>query len=91
MQLLFLHLGGIAVECRLKVAIACSTMESANWLHKTSCRPKDSMFDQAVVNPKSWVSDSSGAACLDLDNKAMADRAVYEYILQAILYPLWFN
>ena len=78
------HLGGIAVECRLKSLLL--DYHKINKFFENSNRPKDSMYNQPVVNPSHGLSIAL-KRMPDFYKKAKSDHQFLIH-LQAILYPL---
>ncbi|MFI3156588.1 MAG: hypothetical protein QX199_10560 [Methylococcaceae bacterium] len=78
------HLGGIAIECRLK-SLLFLYHGISDWKHK-SCRAKDSMYDQIIINPKHDLAKAI-ERMPDLYNKAMVDMQFMDH-LRNIIYPL---
>lgn len=78
------HLGGIAVECRLKSLIFLYHQIS-NWKDK-SCRTKDSKFNQPITNPSHDLIKAF-KHMPDLYNKAVLD-AQFLKSLENIIRPL---
>lgn len=78
------HLGGIAVECRLKSLLL--QYHQINKFDENSKRPKDSMYNQPVANPSHGLLTALRRMS-DFNNKAKSDSQLLKH-LQTILYPL---
>jgi len=78
------HLGGIAVECRLKSLLL--DYHKINKFTENSNRPKDPMYNQPVVNPSHRLSIAL-KWMPDFYKKAKSDSQLLKH-LQTILYPL---
>lgn len=78
------HLGGIAVECRLKSLLL--KYHQINRFDENSNRQKDSMYNQPVANPKHGLLTALRRMS-DFNNKAKSDSQLLKH-LQTILYPL---
>lgn len=78
------HLGGIAVECRLKSLLL--DYHRINKFDENSNRPKDSMYNQPVANPNHGLATALRRMS-DFNNKAKSDSQLLKH-LQTILYPL---
>jgi hypothetical protein len=78
------HLGGIAVECRLKSLLL--DYHKINNFSENSNRPKDSMYNQPVVNPSHGLLTAL-KRMPDFYKKAKSDYQLLTH-LQTILYPL---
>jgi hypothetical protein len=78
------HLGGIAVECRLKSLLL--DYHRINKFDDNSNRPKDSMYNQPVINPSHGLLTALKRMS-DFYKKAKSDIQLLKH-LQTILYPL---
>ncbi|SJM94295.1 hypothetical protein [Crenothrix polyspora] len=78
------HLGGIAVECRLK-SLLFFYHGISEWKHK-SLRKKDSMFDQVIINPKHDLTKAI-ERMPDLYSKAITDAQFIKH-LKNVIFPL---
>ena len=78
------HLGGIAVECRLKSLLL--DYHKINKFAEISNRPKDPMYNQLVINPGHGLSIAVKRMS-DFYKKAKSDSQLLKH-LQTILYPL---
>ncbi len=78
------HLGGIAVECRLKSLLL--DYHKINNFSENSNRSKDSMYNQPVVNPSHGLLTAL-KRMPDFYKKAKSDYRLLTH-LQVILYPL---
>ena len=78
------HLGGIAVECRLKSLLL--NYHRINKFDDNSNRPKDSMYNQPVMNPSHGLVTALKRMS-ELHKKAKSDIQLLKH-LQTILYPL---
>ena len=78
------HLGGIAVECRLKSLLL--DYHRINKFDENSNRPKDSMYNQPVANPSHGLLTAL-RRMPDFYKRATSDMQVLKH-LQTILYPL---
>lgn len=78
------HLGGIAVECRLKSLLL--DYHRINKFDENSNRPKDSMCNQLVMNPSHGLLTAL-KRMPDFHKKAKSDIQLLKH-LQTILYPL---
>lgn len=77
------HLGGIAIECRIK-ALILDYHEIANWDDPSRC-PKDPMRKQPVTRPGHSL--IAGLRLMsDLYRKALADRLFIEH-LESLTHP----
>lgn len=78
------HLGGIAVECRLKSLLL--EYHRIKKFDENSNRRKDSMYNQPVANPSHGLLTALRRMS-DFNNKAKSDSQLLKH-LQTILYPL---
>ncbi|MFI3190216.1 MAG: hypothetical protein QX190_11725 [Methylococcales bacterium] len=78
------HLGGIAVECRLKSLLL--DYHQINKFAENSKRPKDSMYNQRVENPSHGLLTALRRMS-DFHKKAKSDSQLLKH-LQTILHPL---
>lgn len=78
------HLGGIAVECRLKSLLL--VYHRINRFDENSNRPKDSMYSQPVMNPSHGLLTAL-KRMPDFHKKAKSDVLLLKH-LHTILYPL---
>ncbi len=78
------HLGGIAVECRLK-SLLLLYHQISDWDQK-SRRTKDSMYNQPIVNPSHGLL-SALRRMSDFSKQAKSDKQFLIH-LQKIIYPL---
>jgi len=78
------HLGGIAVECRLKSLLL--DYHKINKFAENSNRPKDPMYNQLVINPGHRLSIALKHMS-DFYKKAKSDSQLLKH-LQTIIYPL---
>ncbi|MDI1279652.1 hypothetical protein [Methylobacter sp.] len=78
------HLGGIAVECRLK-SLLLLYHQISDWDQK-SRRIKDSMYNQPIANPSHGLL-SALRRMSDISRQAKLDKQFLTH-LQKILYPL---
>jgi|GEM_PF-1053347 len=78
------HLGGLAVECRLKSLLL--GYHKINKFDKNSNRPKDSMYNQPVINPSHGLFMALKRMS-DFHKKAKSDFQLLKH-LQTIMYPL---
>lgn len=78
------HLGGIAVECRLK-SLLLLYHQISDWNQK-SCRARDSMYNQPIANPSHGLS-TAFKRMPDFYKLAKLDKQFLRH-LQNIIYPL---
>ena len=78
------HLGGIAVECRLK-SLLLLYHQINNWGDK-SCRAKDSMRNHPITNPSHGLSTALRQMS-DFNKRAKLDKQFLMH-LQNVIYPL---
>ena len=78
------HLGGIAIECRLKSLLLLYHRISE--FDEKSSRAKDSMHNQAITNPSHSLSNAL-RRMPDFHNRAKSDKQFLTH-LQNIIYPL---
>lgn len=78
------HLGGIAVECRLKSLLL--EYHRINKFDENSNRPKDSMYKNTVMNPSHSLKTALRHMS-DFYKKAKSDIQLLKH-LQTIIYPL---
>lgn len=78
------HLGGIAVECRLK-SLLLTYHQISGWDQK-SCRAKDSKFNQPIANPRHGLLTAL-RRMPDFYNRASSNKQLLLH-LQNIIHPL---
>jgi UDP-N-acetylglucosamine 2-epimerase len=83
-QIAIFHLGGIAIECRLK-AFLLTYHRIKNWNEK-SRRTKDAMFNQEIHNPNHSLLTAI-KHMPELYQKAKSNRELMEHLAH-IIYPL---